>query len=243
MPKDVSRIERTPVDGRHKVALRDIAPYALYKRLKSERKAGSTHTLTTAELTQLVDAAAQHKYPEIDDHTAATTAAEAAKQRQNKLVEKRVEVLERLNVAQVPLSVPVVVQRKQPLDDIKRLDFNPLDRISILRVKLDGTLPRLRGFNDVGNQGFFDNANGDHVRSFQRGFSDLNRISENLTKAVGSIREQEWLAIIYGFNSIAGVKFSGIRPNFKYILGRLADIFDTYFSFISVPSSSQLQKK
>ena len=86
MPKDTSRVSSaSSVDGRYKVALRDVAPRDLYKRLKKERKAGDTHTLTTAELTRLIDAAAQYKYPETDDFIEAVNAAEAAKQRQNKI--------------------------------------------------------------------------------------------------------------------------------------------------------------
>ena len=232
VPKDTSCVSSaSSVDGCYKVALRDVAPRDLYKQLKKERKVGDTHTLTTAELTRLVDAAAQYKYPETDDFTEAVNAAEAAKQRQNKILEDRVKLLERLDIAQTPIPTAVIPKRKVPLDDFKRTTVD--DRRQILAAKLQATLKRLRGLDEVETD---DDDLHDRKVKFRLGFRRLRALDEHLDWVTDKFIEEDWKSVNWGLTAIGGVSFKQIRSNYRNILRTVADICDTYFSCLDIES-------
>ena len=222
MPKDVKRVATaSSVDGRYHIKLRDIAPYDLYKRLKADRKASRKHELTTDELTKLLDAAAQFKYSDSDEFTEAANAAEAAKQRQNKIIEQRASLLERLNKAQAETPTPIIA--KNPINDkIKKIDLD--DRRRILASKLSATIKRLQALQEVGNAG-------ESVRS---GLERLQLLEKQFDEVVKDFEDTEWRSINWGLTSIGGVSFKRLRYNFDSIVRTVGDICDQYFCFLEI---------
>lgn len=232
VPKNMSR---TPAHSTRRnkrvIQLKKVLQKSDYDRIKVKKKNGQPHAFTTAQLVDLIDRIANAQpAPDTTPDTAPNNAAESARHRQHELAHKRQELIERISTNPPPPPAPIA--RKVPLDKLPRIDFN--DRAAILRSKLNSVLTRLRGFNKVGNTGLFNNTNSNHVRSFQRGFSDLNRLVENLDVGVKHLKETEWRSLNWGFTTIRQVSFKGIRENFTYMLKRLAEIFDDYFLFISI---------
>lgn len=226
MPKDTSKA--TDSTQRRVTRLKKVLDKDTYDRLRAERETTGTHTLTTAQLVELIDKVTNAQ-PTPD--TRPDNAAETARLRNQKQAQHRQELLERIAKNPPPPPAPIAGP-PQPLNDFKRTVSN--DRAAILRKKLESTLTRLRAFNEVGNERLFVDSNGQHVQSFQRGFRDLNLLLENLDAAVPKLSETEWKSLNWGFTAIGRTKFNGLRKNFGSILKDLSSTFDSYFSFISV---------
>lgn len=230
MPKDVS-VSSTGSKAARRL-LRDVALRELYKRLKSESKSTRTHTLTTEELTKLLDNARRHT--DLPDVTA-ETAAEAAKQRQLDLTKKRVETLERLHIAQRPTPTPVASSsKKQPLDDFKRTDIE--DHKKILAAKLSATLKRLGALKEVDEYRFRLDAACDQARKFTLGFQRLEALQLHIDEIVPALTQHEWTQVNWGLTAIGGISFKGLRRNYGHIVRNVSDFCTDYFGFLDIES-------
>lgn len=209
------------------IQLKKILNKETFNRVNNERKAGRLHIFTTEKLLDLINKVADAQ-PSLD--STPNNAAESARHRQLELSRKRQELIKQISTNPPPPPAPIA--RKVPLNKLPRI--NHVDRALILCPKLDAVLTRLCGFDEVGSQKFFDKANGDHVRSFRRGFHDLHQLAENLDEAVKHLEESEWKSLNWGFTLIKQVSLRNIRENFTYTLKCLAEIFDNYFLFISI---------
>ena len=222
MPKEAS--SSSAKAARH--LLRDIAPRDLYKRLKSESRSSRTHTLTTDELVKLLDNARRHTdLPDV----AATNAAEAAKQRQLELAQKRVETLERLHIAQTPDPTPTTSVTKQPLDDFKKTDLE--DRTKILISKLDATIKRLGALKEIDN---FEDRHDDKARKFCLGLKRLQALREHIDYIAPRLNLEEWKSVNWGLTTIGGISFKGLRRNYEHILSTVAGVCSDYFSCLDI---------
>ena len=229
MPKDTSS---TPGDSRRPkriTKLKEVLPVEFYQRLKAERKAGRSHVLTTEELCELV---ARVTNAQSSTSLTPDNAAEATQLRNIEISKKRQELLERISTAPPPVATPIASTSKVPLDDFKRTDLE--DRKKILATKLKATLTRLNAIKELGESEFFASSEPDLVRSFQRGYRDLEIVFNHLDKSVANLRPNEWTSLNWGLTTISGIKFTGLRKKFTYVLRTIVDIFDKYFLFISV---------
>ena len=166
---------------------------------------------------------------------AADNAAEAAKQRQLNLTQKRVETLERLKIAQRPAPTPVAASSsKKPLDDFTRTDVN--DRKKILLVKVTATLKRLAAIKEIEEYQLRLDVNCDKVKKFDLGFRRLESLVANIDRIAPKLTQKEWTQVNWGLTAIGGVSFKGLRRNYDHVLGLLSEYCVNYFSCLDIES-------
>lgn len=236
VPKDTSS---RPITKLKRVVAPDV-----YARLKSERKEGRSHNLTTEELCALIDSVAKAQPQASTSRSTAPSSfpdssAEAARLRNLQVAEKRLQLIERISTLPAPAATPAF--ERNPLDDLKKVSAD--DRKNILVSKLTATLKRFGAIKELGETDLFIDANSSHVASFRRGLDNLEFFLRNADRAVANITEIEWRSLNWGLIAIGKVSFKGLRRNFAHVLSNVAKICDENFYFVDKNSPSYIAQQ
>ena len=213
-------------------------PQQFFNRIQHERDNNHPHRYTQKEVQAIVryvsaptdfDPAA-HRFPtqaEYQRHRdAARSLAERVREERKKTLAERIERPSLAERIQAPAPATPIAPKPILIDFHKH---TPQELTKIFYPRLTTVSICLRPLFELNR---VDELHPDIRRVFGELVDKLDSLTDNLETRALTLTRENWRSLEFSFKEIGKVSFKGLRANYAHIVGELARIYNSFFTFL-----------